>query len=194
MLSLKDRIELMENDLKARPPKISVYNDLPFAILRYDPHEEWHLRNQLSLLKTRIEDSGKEVVTISLADLLWEAIERSEGLDAIVELEIEMGFEKAQEQVTTYLSDRDWQPLCDLLADHMSGLDPEKHVVFLMRAGSMAPAIYYMSKLLDEMHGLTKVTTILYYPGTLAEGNSGLLFMSLKDREVQGNYRVKIYG
>ncbi len=194
MLSLKDRIELMENDLMARPSKISVYHDLPFAILRYDPQDEWPLRNQLRLLETRLEDSGKEVVTISLADLLWEAIERSEGLDAIFELEREMGFEKAQDQVTTYLSDRDWQPLSDLLAEHMSGLDPEKHIVFLTRAGSMAPAIYYMSKLLDEMHGLTKVTTILFYPGTLSEGNTGLLFMSLKDREVQGNYRVKIYG
>ncbi|MFA7357572.1 MAG: hypothetical protein WCY97_10930, partial [Methanothrix sp.] len=82
MLSLKDRIELMENDLMARPSKISVYHDLPFAILRYDPQDEWPLRNQLRLLETRLEDSGKEVVTISLADLLWEAIERSEGLDA----------------------------------------------------------------------------------------------------------------
>ena len=194
MLSLKDRIELMENDLMAKPPKISVYHDLPFAILRYDPQDEWDLRGQLRLLETRIEASGKEVVTISLADLLWEAIERSEGLDAIVELEREMGFGKAQEQVTAYLSDRDWQPLSDLLAEHMSDLDPEKHIVFLVRAGSMAPAIYYMSKLLDEMHGRTRVTTILFYPGTLAEGNTGLLFMNLKDREVQGNYRVKIYG
>ena len=58
----------------------------------------------------------------------------------------------------------------------------------------MAPAIYHMSKLLDEMHGRTMITTILFYPGTLKEGNTGLLFMDLKDREVQGNYRVKIYG
>lgn len=50
MLSLKDRIELMENDLMARPSKISVYHDLPFAILRYDPQDEWPLRNQVVTL------------------------------------------------------------------------------------------------------------------------------------------------
>ncbi len=194
MLSLIGRIELMENDLMANPPKISAYRDLPFAIVRYDPQDEWVLRDQLRLLETRMKAIGREVVTISLADLLWEAIERSEGLEAITELERERGFVKAQEQVTIYLSDDDWQPLADLLAEHMRDLDFERHVVFLTRAGSMAPAIYHMSKLLDEMHGKTKVTTILFYPGTLAEGISGLLFMNLKDREVQANYRVNIYG
>jgi hypothetical protein len=56
----------------------------------------------------------------------------------------------------------------------------------------MAPAIYPMSRLLDEMHGRTRVTTILFYPGTI-EGTTGLRFMDLEDKEVQGNYRVKIY-
>ena len=40
MSSLKERIELLENDLKAVPQRISVYHDLPFAILRYEPTEE----------------------------------------------------------------------------------------------------------------------------------------------------------
>jgi len=37
MLSLEKRIALLENDLKAVPPRISVHHNLPFAILRYDP-------------------------------------------------------------------------------------------------------------------------------------------------------------
>jgi len=41
--SLKESIELLETDLRAIPPRISVYHDLPFAILRYDPTEEWTL-------------------------------------------------------------------------------------------------------------------------------------------------------
>ena len=57
----------------------------------------------------------------------------------------------------------------------------------------MAPGIYHMSKLLDEMQGKTKVTTILFYPGSI-EGTTGLRFMDLKDRDALGNYRVKIYG
>ena len=61
MSSLKDRIELLEDDLKAVPPRISVYHDLPFAILRYDPTEEWDLRREVRLLATRLETTGKTV-------------------------------------------------------------------------------------------------------------------------------------
>lgn len=193
MLSLKERIELLENDLKAKPPKISVYHNLPFAILRYDPWEEWAVRSEIRLLTRRLSSTGKDVIVISLAELLWEAIKESEGIDALIELEKDLGFEKAQEQAATYLSDKDWMPLPDLLSKRMASLDPEKNMVFLIRAASMAPGIYRMSKLLDEMHGRTAVTTILFYPGTL-EGTTGLRFMNLKDQDVQGNYRVKIYG
>lgn len=193
MLSLTERIELLENDLTAVPPRVSVYHDLPFAILRYEPEEEWELRRQAQMLATRLGEHGQEVRIVSLADLLWEAIETTEGLDAIVELEKQRGFEAAQDQITTYLSDRDWRPLPDLLAERLQGLNPARHVVFLIRAAAMAPAIYHMSRLLDEMQGHTRVTTILFYPGTL-EGTTGLRFMGLKDREALGNYRVKIYG
>ncbi|MEH1891208.1 MAG: BREX protein BrxB domain-containing protein [Nostoc sp.] len=193
MLSLLDRISLLENDLKAVPPRITVHHNLPFAILRYEPKEEWDVRREAKRLATRINDCGKEVVTISLAELLWEAIAAAEGLDSIVELEREQGFEAAQEQVNIYLSDQDWCPLPDLLAQRLKALDPQRHIVFLLRSASMAPAIYQMSKLLDEMQGKTRIATILFYPGTL-EGTTGLRMMALKNREAMGNYRVKIYG
>ena len=193
MLSLLDRISLLENDLKAVPPRITVHHDLAFAILRYEPKEEWDVRREAKRLATRMNDCGKEVVTISLAELLWEAIAAAEGLDSIVELEREQGFEAAQEQVNIYLSDQDWCPLPDLLAQRLKALDPQRHIVFLLRSASMAPAIYQMSKLLDEMQGKTRIATILFYPGTL-EGTTGLRMMALKNREAMGNYRVKIYG
>jgi len=193
VLSLKERIDLLENDLKADPPRISVYHDLPFAILRYDPQEEWILRREVRFLSTRLKSAGKEVVTISLAQLLWEIIESAEGLDAIVELERRQGFEKAQAQITTYLSDENWFLLPKHLADKMNAFDPRKTIVFLTRAASLSPAIYHLSKLLDEMQGQTQVPAILFYPGSL-EGATGLRFMGMKDRDSLGNYRVKIYG
>jgi hypothetical protein len=193
MSSLKERIELLENDLKAVPQRISVYHDLPFAILRYDPHDEWPLRREARLLATRLQETGREVHTISMSELLWEAIEKSEGLEPVVELERDRGYLEAQEQVTTYLSDRDWCPLADLLIERLEKHDPEKSIAFLTRVAAMAPGIYHMSKLLDQMQGKTRMTTILFYPGSI-EGTTGLRFMDLKDREALGNYRVKIYG
>lgn len=128
-----------------------------------------------------------------MSGLLWLAIEETEGLEAVVELERERGYLAAQEQVTTYLSDRDSQPLADLVAERLASYDPAKNIVFLTRVAAMAPGLYHMSKLLDQLQGKTQVTTILFYPGSI-EGTTGLRFMDLKDREALGNYRVKIYG
>lgn len=192
MSSLSANIKRLEEDLTATPPRISAYHDLPFAILRYDAEEEWDLRRETRRLAVRLGNAGKRVHTISLADLLWEAIKDCESLDAVIELERDRGFEVAQQQVTTYLSDPDWRPLPAILKERLDPLDPERDVAFLIRASAMAPAIYHMSRLLDEMQGITQVTTILFYPGTL-EGTTGLRFMGLKSREAMGNYRVKIY-
>src|SRR5437868_6290871 len=164
MSSLKERVELLESDLKARPPRISVYHDLPFAILRYDPAEEWELRREIKLLATRLEGAGKEVHLVPMSELLWRAIDETEGMAEVVALERRRGYTAAQDQVTTYLSDRDWRPLSRLLAERLSGLDPACCVVFLTRVAAMAPGLYHMSKLLDQMHGKTRVTTILTYP------------------------------
>ena len=65
MSSLKERIHQLEQDLKATPMRISVFRDLPFAILRYDPAEEWTLRSEQRLLATRLQAAGREVVSSS---------------------------------------------------------------------------------------------------------------------------------
>jgi hypothetical protein len=199
MSSLKDSIALLESDLKAVPPRINVYHDLPFAIMRYDPADEWELRREIELLATRMETVGKEVHFIPMSGLLWSALERvhqkddDEGLEAVIELEKGRGYAEAQQQVTTYLSTKVWIPLWDLLAERLAPINPEKSVVFLTRVASMSPGIFHISMLLDKMQGKTKVATILFYPGTI-EGTTGLRFMDLKDRDALGNYRVKIYA
>jgi hypothetical protein len=199
MSSLKDSIAPLESDLKVVPTRISVYHDLPFAIMRYNPTDEWQLRREIKLLATRLEESGKEVHLISMSELLWAALQKvhdkhdDEGFDAVVALEKDRGYVEAQQQVTTYLSRDQWAPLWDLLADRLASLNPECSVVFLTRAAAMSPGIFHMSVLLDKMHGKTKVPTILLYPGSI-EGTTGLRFMGLKERDALGNYRVKIYG
>lgn len=199
MSSLKDSIAPLESDLKAVPPRISVYHDLPFAILRYNPADEWELRREIKLLATRLEGVGKEVHIIPMSELLWTALDKihekdgDEGFQAVVALEKERGYVEAQQQLTTYLSSKVWVPLWDLLANRLAPINPENSVVFFTRVAAMSPGIFHMSMLLDKMHGRTKATTILFYPGSI-EGTTGLRFMELKDRDALGNYRVKIYG
>ena len=50
--------------------KISAYHSMPYAIFRYDPAEEFALRSQVSMLQTRLEQRGKRVTRISLAECL----------------------------------------------------------------------------------------------------------------------------
>ena len=199
MSSLKDSIAPLESHLKSVPMQIGVYQDLPFAIMRYDPADEWELRREIKLLATRLEAAGKEVHIIPLSELLWSALEQvhtkdqDEGLEAVITLEKDRGYVEAQQQVTTYLSSKVWVPLWELLANRLASFNSETSVVFLTRVAAMSPGIFHMSMLLDKMHGKTKVPTILFYPGSI-EGTTGLRFMDLKDRDALGNYRVKIYG
>ncbi len=199
MSSLKDSIAPLESHLKSVPMQIGVYQDLPFAIMRYDPIDEWELRREIKLLATRLEAIGKEVHIIPMSELLWSALEQvhekddDEGLEAVIALEKDRGYVEAQQQVTTYMSSNVWAPLWELLAKHLATFNSENSVVFLTRVAAMSPGIFHMSMLLDKMHGKTKVPTILFYPGSI-EGTTGLRFMDLKDRDALGNYRVKIYG
>jgi hypothetical protein len=179
--------------------QIGVYQDLPFAIMRYDPNCEWELRREIKLLATRLEATGKTVHIIPMSELLWSALEQvrskdsDEGLEAVIALEKERGYVEAQQQLTTYLSSNVWVPLWELLADRLASINPENSIIFLTRVAAMSPGIFHMSMLLDKMQSKTKVPTILFYPGSI-EGTTGLRFMDLKDRDALGNYRVKIYG
>jgi hypothetical protein len=192
--SLKERVRVLEADLKASPMQHYVYHDLPFAIFCYPPQQEWAMRREVDLLKTRLEnDTHRQVAFISLAELLWQAIDESEGLEAVAELERRSGFDAAQLQIQDYLSDPDWRPLPDLLAERLGDLDPDRHIAFIVRAGALAPNIYRVSKLLDEMKGRTKVPCVLFMPAT-TEGNARLRFMGIAENEGRGSYHTKVYA
>ena len=190
---LKGRVKTLEADLKASPMRHYVYNDLPFAIFCYPPRQEWAMRREIDLLKTRLEkDTERVIATISLAELLWQAIDESEGMEAVMSLERASGFEEAQLQIQDYLSDPDWRPLPDLLAERLDALDPERHLAFIVRAGALAPNIYRVSKLLDEMKGRTRVPCVLFMPAT-TEGRSSLRFIGIAENEGRGSYHTKVY-
>src|SRR5271168_3853206 len=102
MSVFKDSIGPLESDLKTVPTRTNVYHDLPFAIMRYDPADEWELRREVVLLATRMETVGKEAHIIPMSQLLWSALERvhqkddDEGLEAVIELEKGRGYVEAQ--------------------------------------------------------------------------------------------------
>jgi len=170
-------------------PKISAYHNMPYAIFRYPPSAEFALRAEVSLLRTRLEQVGKRVTTISLAKCLEAALQR-EGLTRkrIEAAEKRTGTHKMVDTVHKVLSDR--QPLDELVAEGIpEDADPLRDVVFITRAGALFP-FYRTSSLLEQLKGKVHVPAVLFYPGEL-DGAAGLRFMGVLDAE--HNYRPKIF-
>ena len=122
---------------------------------------------ELARAKTN-EPLSREEVLASMRQLY---LDRVNGLKQLFAANPDEGVPELQ-----YLTDRDWRPLAGLLAARLVHLNPPQDIVFLTRVAAMAPGIYHMSKLLDQMQGRTRVTTILFYPGSI-EGTTGLRFI-----------------
>lgn len=170
-------------------PEISAYHDMPYAIFRYPPEAEFEVRQAVALLRTRLEQGGKRVTTISLADCLWEALE-AEGLgtEALAEAEKTVGLDAAIDTVHQVISE--YRPLDKLVAARIpADADPLRDVVFIVRAGALYP-VYRTSSLLEQLKGKVHVPAVLFYPGLL-DGAAGLRFMGVLDAE--HNYRPKIF-
>ena len=170
-------------------PQISAYHDLPYAIFRYSPEDEFALRKEVALLRTRLEQAGKRVTTISLAQCLQSALE-AEQLDAaaLAEAETSVGLDATIDTVHQILSE--YQPLDNLVAGLIpKSANPRHDVVFIVRAGALFP-VYRTSALLEQLKGKVHVPAVLFYPGEL-DGAAGLRFMGVLDAD--HNYRPKIF-
>ncbi|HEX3131565.1 MAG TPA: BREX protein BrxB domain-containing protein [Thermoanaerobaculia bacterium] len=168
--------------------KLSAYHDMPYAIFRYDPEEEIELRQQVTLLETRLSQRGKRIRRISLAECLDKAMRSQRTPDEWFAAEREQGVETLVETVHSVLAE--YAPLVDLVAARMpEDPDPLQDVVFVLRTGALFP-VYRTFSLLEQLKGRVLVPTILFYPGTL-DGAAGLRFMGVLDAE--HNYRPKIF-
>ncbi len=196
MSSLDREIEVLEHDLAARPPRIAAHSDMPFAIFRYAPCDEYALRGALRLLAIRLQqEHNRRVTFISLSRLVWETVRRHGGVEYLFKTEMARGFAAAQQHVNRLLSSADFEPVADTVAALLRPLDPACDVAFLVRAGGFAPFIYRCSVLLEGLHQRTMVPLVLFYPGSAVAGTD-LLFYDMPAQDAVGvyNYRVSVYG
>lgn len=170
-------------------PAISAYHDMPYAIFQYPPEDEFQVRNETALMRTRLEQSGKRVTTISLAECMYAALD-AVGLDTekLADAEKSVGMEATIETIHQVLSE--YQPLEDLVASRIpEDADKLRDLVLIVRAGALFPC-YRTSSLLEQLKGKVNVPAVLFYPGVL-DGAAGLRFMGVLDAE--HNYRPKIF-
>jgi hypothetical protein len=100
MYSLVNNLKTLEEDLVAKPIRICAHHDLPFAIFRYNPQEEYELRKELRLFAFGLEQNhGKRVHFVSLARLVWGVLSEPKQLTELYRTEKLRGFEAAQTHV-----------------------------------------------------------------------------------------------
>ena len=169
--------------------RLSAYHDMPYAIFRYDPEDEFELRREVTMLCTRLEQAGKRSPRrVSLARCLDAAMRSQRPLQEWFDAEREMGTATVIETIHAILSGD--APLVDLVASQLpEDGDPHLDTVFILRTGALFP-VYRTFSLLEQLKGRVTVPTVLFYPGTL-DGAAGLRFMGVLDAE--HNYRPKIF-
>lgn len=169
-------------------PGISAYHNMPYALFRYDPQEEFELRRQVTMLQIRLEQGGKRVLRISLVECLKEAMMSVQPLADWFEAERAHGVATVVDTINAVLAE--YSPLVELVAKRMpADPDPMQDVVLISRTGSLFP-VYRTFSLLEQLKGRVSVPGVLFYPGTL-DGAAGLRFMGVL--EAEHNYRPKIF-
>jgi len=168
--------------------QIGPYHDMPYALFRYPPDEEFAVRKEITNLEIRLMGRGKRIHRISLAECLYEAMYAERPLEEWIVAEKEQGQRAIVETVNEILAgDR---PLVDLVAARLpEQRDPVRDIVFIVRVASLFP-MYRTFSLLEQLKGRLDIPAILFYPGT-AHGPAGLRFMGVMDAE--HNYRPTIF-
>jgi hypothetical protein len=198
-------LDALRSDLlRSDGPQISTVRNYNFAILPYDPENEFALRAAIDKLCQDLRDAGWTTGSIPLHSLLLARL-RAEGpefIDAMIEREKRLavaadpwrGLRALKERVVTLIEGPEGlakdviAEIEQILDEHPDNL--ERTVIFLGRAGSLFP-FFRTSALLKHVAGHTRnVPVILLYPGSIV-GETGLSFMGIlpADRD----YRPRIY-
>lgn len=199
---------LKKDLLREGGAQISTTRNYNFAILPYDPDQEFPLREQVSRLSAELRDAGWSTATIALHTLLLERLRAlgDDYLASLIEREKRLS-QKDPARALSHLSEHIVQEIegpTGLAADVVREIEklhdahPENHermVVFIARAGALYP-FFRTSALLKHVADHTRnVPVVLLYPGKVTgdsqRGDAGLSFMGVlpADRD----YRPRIY-
>lgn len=201
---LQDAFDALRKDLISEDgPSISTMRNYRYAIVPYDPADEFKLREHVQRTIGQLSSAGWVVHTISLHKLLLQRI-RALGDDVVQRMIA------AERSAAAISPERGINYLRSKLGRELDGVDgiaadvsreittladahpdkAERTLVFVGRAGALYP-FFRVSALLKHLDGRTRnLPVVLLYPGE-RKGDSGLSFMGelAPDRD----YRPRIY-
>jgi hypothetical protein len=171
-------------------PDLSAYRDMPLCIFIYDPADEFALRQELSLLKTRLEQRGKRVTNVSLMECMQEALSKYASVEELAQSEASLGpggHKQAAQTVHSILSEM--APLDQIVLSKVPrNGDPRRDILWITRAGALYPC-FRTSTLIEHFQARLSIPGVLFYPGEVVPP-AGLSFMGV--HEAEHNYRAKL--
>jgi hypothetical protein len=157
----------------------------PVFYFAYPPELMLDLKKHLLRWTSKIKEAGFEVRRVSLADILWDTVDKSGRWDIWLELEADAEADQINEAVRDVL--RQGNTLVDRVAEVIEST-PEGTVVLLTEAELLHP--YFRTRTIENrLHD--KVKTPIFYPGRRS-GQYGLHFLDFYP--VDGNYRSTLLG
>jgi Domain of unknown function (DUF1788) len=203
--SLDNALAALRNDLLDEGgPKISTMRNYRFAILHYNPRDEFKLRDRIRRLTDDLKSQGWNVLTISLHQLFLNRLKPEEPrvLQSITRTEHRL-YAKDPDRALNHLKDKialyvegadgiakDVINIISEFADNYPG-ETNRTLIFLGRAGALYP-FFRSSALLKHIDGKTRnLPVVLLYPGERRDLNA-LSFMG--ELPSDRDYRPRIYS
>lgn len=197
--------ELREDLIQDGGPQISTMRNYRFAILQYDPAQEFELRSELAKLSTDLQQNGWVVLSIDLQKLMLSRLQKMEAEEGFITEMISLekllsgppennGLNHLAEKVGLLIEGPDGiAGDCIQIIQRHADENPDlvnRTVALVARAGSLYP-LYRSSALLRHLDGKTRnVPVVLFYPGQ-RRGLTGLSFMG--ELVPDNDYRPRIY-
>lgn len=202
--SLQESFAALRRDLiEEDGPRISTMRNYRFAIVQYDPSDEFKLRGEVQRLSSDLVANGWMVISISLQKLLVDRIKAQgeEWVTRVTKMEERMASiepERGLNYLKSKLSPLIEGPggiaadcsrlICEYADNHVDTVD--RTVALIGRAGALYP-FFRSSALLRHLDGKTRnVPVVLLYPGE-RRGPTGLSFMGVLNPD--NDYRPRIY-
>ena len=184
-------------------PRISTMRNYRFAIVPYEPSDEFRLRGEVQRLSNDLVANGWVVLSISLQKLLLDRV-RSQGEDwvqrviametRLAQMDDDRGLNYVKSKLTPLIEGpqgiaADCSRVITEFADkHPDQVD--RTLALIGRAGALYP-FFRSSALLRHLDGRTRnVPVVLLYPGE-RKGPTGLSFMGVLNPD--NDYRPRIY-
>jgi len=159
----------------------------PVFYFAYPPELMLDIKKHLSRWTSRIREAGFEVRRVSLADILWDTVDKSGRWNNWLELEAEAEADQINEAVRDVL--RQANTLVDRVAEVVEST-PDGTVVLLTEAELLHP--YFRTRTIESrLHDKVRTPTVIFYPGRRS-GQYGLHFLDFYP--VDGNYRSTLLG